>query len=29
MSGTGANQQEIIPDAGVGPDWAYSKMDVR
>jgi Tol biopolymer transport system component len=29
MSGTGANQQEIIADAGVGPDWAYSKMDVR
>jgi len=29
MSGAGANQQEIIPNAGVGPDWAYSKMDVR
>lgn len=29
MSGSGANQKEIIPNAGVGPDWAYSKMDVR
>jgi Tol biopolymer transport system component len=29
MGLTGANQQEIIADAGVGPDWAYSKMDVR
>jgi len=28
MRGDGSNQQEIIPDAGVGPDWAYSKMDV-
>ncbi len=29
MSGTGANQQEIIPNAGVGPDWSFSKMDVN
>ncbi len=29
MSGSGANQKEIIPNAGVGPDWAFSKMDVR
>ncbi|MBN1994447.1 MAG: PD40 domain-containing protein [Anaerolineae bacterium] len=29
MSGSGANQTEIIPNAGVGPDWAKSKMDVR
>ena len=29
MSGSGAGQKEIIPNAGVGPDWAYSKMDVR
>lgn len=29
MSGSGGNQQEIIPNAGVGPDWAFSKMDVR
>lgn len=29
MSGSGANQTEIIPNAGVGPDWAFSKMDVR
>jgi Tol biopolymer transport system component len=29
MSGAGANQTEIIPNAGVGPDWSYSKMDVR
>ncbi|MCQ3972136.1 MAG: hypothetical protein DPW09_01675 [Anaerolineae bacterium] len=29
MSGDGSNQKEIIPNAGVGPDWAYSKMDVR
>jgi Tol biopolymer transport system component len=28
MNGDGSNQQEIIPNAGVGPDWAYSKMDV-
>lgn len=29
MSGNGANQREIIPNAGVGPDWAYSRMDVK
>jgi Tol biopolymer transport system component len=29
MSGSGGNQTEIIPNAGVGPDWAFSKMDVR
>jgi Tol biopolymer transport system component len=29
MSSSGANQQEIIPNAGVGPDWSYSRMDVR
>lgn len=29
MSGSGGNQQEIIPNAGVGPDWAFSKMDVK
>ncbi len=29
MSGAGANQTEIIPNAGVGPDWSYSRMDVR
>jgi Tol biopolymer transport system component len=29
MSGTGANQTQIIPNAGVGPDWSFSKMDVR
>lgn len=29
MSGSGANQTEIIPNAGVGPDWSFSKMDVR
>jgi hypothetical protein len=29
MSGSGANQQEIIPNAGVGPDWSFSRMDVR
>ncbi len=28
MNGDGSNQQEIIPDAGVGPDWAFSKMSV-
>lgn len=28
MNGDGSNQQEIIPNAGVGPDWAYSKMSV-
>ncbi len=29
MSGSGANQREIIPNAGVGPDWSFSRMDVR
>lgn len=29
MSGSGGNQTEIIANAGVGPDWAYSKMDVH
>jgi Tol biopolymer transport system component len=29
MSGSGAGQKEIISDAGVGPDWSFSKMDVR
>lgn len=29
MSSSGANQREIIPNAGVGPDWSYSRMDVR
>jgi len=29
MYGDGSGQWEIIPKAGVGPDWAYSKMDVR
>ena len=29
MSGSGANQTEIIPNAGVGPDWSFSRMDVR
>jgi Tol biopolymer transport system component len=29
MSRSGGGQTEIIPNAGVGPDWAYSKMDVR
>lgn len=29
MSSSGGNQQEIIPNAGVGPDWAFSRMDVR
>lgn len=29
MSGSGDKQIEIIPKAGVGPDWAFSKMDVR
>lgn len=28
MSGSGDNQKEIIPNAGVGNDWAFSKMDV-
>jgi Tol biopolymer transport system component len=29
MSGNGAGQREIIPNANVGPDWAYSRMDVK
>ncbi len=29
MSGGGGNQRQIIAEAGVGPDWSYSKMDVR
>lgn len=28
MGGDGANQQQVIPDAAVGPDWAYSRMSV-
>jgi len=29
MSALGGGQVEIIPNAGVGPDWSYSRMDVR
>lgn len=29
MNATGGNQTQIIASAGVGPDWAMSKMDVR
>jgi Tol biopolymer transport system component len=29
MNGDGSGQTEIIANAGVGPDWAFSKMDVR
>jgi hypothetical protein len=29
MSSAGAGQTEIIPNAGVGPDWSFSRMDVR
>jgi Tol biopolymer transport system component len=29
MSSAGANQTEIIPNAGVGDDWSFSRMDVR
>lgn len=29
MSGTGDNQTEIIPEANVGPDWAFSRMSVN
>ncbi len=29
MSGAGDNQTEIIADANVGPDWTFSRMDVR
>jgi Tol biopolymer transport system component len=28
MSSDGSNQQQIIANAPVGPDWAYSRMDV-
>jgi Tol biopolymer transport system component len=28
MGGDGSNQQQIILNAGVGPDWAYSRMSV-
>jgi len=28
MNGDGSNQQELYPNAGVGNDWSYSKMDV-
>ena len=29
MNGSGGGQREIIANADVGPDWAYSRMDVR
>jgi Tol biopolymer transport system component len=29
MSRSGGNQTEIIADAGVGNDWAFSRMDVQ
>ena len=29
MSGSGGNQTEIIPNAGVGPDWSFSKMSIN
>lgn len=29
MNSDGSNQVEIIPNAPVGPDWEFSKMDVR
>jgi Tol biopolymer transport system component len=29
MNGNGSNQQEIIPNADVSPDWAFNRMDVR
>ncbi len=29
MRGNGQSQTEIIPNAGVGDDWAYSKMSVQ
>ena len=29
MSGAGADQTQIIPNAGVGPDWSFSRMSVR
>lgn len=28
MNADGSNQQQIYADAGVGPDWSYSRMDV-
>ena len=28
MRGDGGGQVEIIPDAPVGPDWAFSRMDI-
>ncbi len=28
MTGNGSNQREIIPNAGLSPDWAYGRMDV-
>ena len=28
MAGDGSNQQEVIPDAPVGPDWTGSRMSV-
>ena len=28
MRGDGSNQSQIVANAPVGPDWAYSKMDV-
>lgn len=29
MSGNGRNQEELIPNAGLGPDWAFGRMDVK
>ncbi len=29
MSGSGGNQTEIISDAGVGPDWTFSRMSIN
>ena len=29
MGGDGSNQQQIIGNANVGPDWAFSRMDVK
>ncbi len=29
MSGNGAGQRETIPNADVGPDWTFSRMDVK
>lgn len=29
MNASGGNQTEIISDAGVGPDWSFSRMSVR